>query len=86
MIRDVLQNHLTEVMTLLTTRLPMNLSSSEEILQNKLQIFRSLLPLGKDQAVVGQYQAYKTAVQQEMNNTKHHVSFTPTYAGDSFSF
>ncbi|XP_074501096.1 GDH/6PGL endoplasmic bifunctional protein [Sebastes fasciatus] len=79
-IRDVLQNHLTEVMTLLTTRLPMNLSSSEEILQNKLQIFRSLLPLGKDQAVVGQYQAYKTAVQQEMNNTKHHVSFTPTYA------
>ncbi|XP_042351412.1 GDH/6PGL endoplasmic bifunctional protein [Plectropomus leopardus] len=79
-IRDVLQNHLTEVMTLLTMRLPMNLSSSEEVLQNKLQIFSSLLPLGKNQAVIGQYQAYKTAVQQEMNKTKDHVSLTPTFA------
>ncbi|XP_029288288.1 GDH/6PGL endoplasmic bifunctional protein [Cottoperca gobio] len=79
-IRDVLQNHLTEVMTLLTMRLPMNRSSSEEVLQNKLQIFSSLLPIGKNQAVVGQYQAYKTSVQQEMNKTKDHVSLTPTFA------
>lgn len=81
MIRDVLQNHLTEVMTLLTMRLPMNLSSSEEILQNKLQIFSSLLPLGKNQIVVGQYQAYKSEVQQELNKTKDHVTLTPTFAG-----
>ncbi|TDH13902.1 hypothetical protein EPR50_G00038190 [Perca flavescens] len=79
-IRDVLQNHMTEVMTLLTMRLPMNLSSSEEVLQNKLQIFSSMLPLGKSQAVVGQYQAYKTAVQQELNKTKDHVCLTPTFA------
>lgn len=79
-IRDVLQNHLTEVMTLLTMRLPMNLSSSEEVLQNKLRIFSSLLPVGKNQAVVGQYQAYKAAVQQELNKTKDHVSLTPTFA------
>lgn len=79
-IRDVLQNHLTEVMTLLTMRLPVNLSSSEEVLQNKLQIFSSLLPVGKNQAVIGQYQAYKTAVQQELNKTKDHVSLTPTFA------
>lgn len=81
-IRDVLQNHLTEVMTLLTMRLPMNLSSTEEVLQNKLQIFGSLLPMGKNQAVVGQYQAYKTQVQQELNMTKDHFSITPTFAGD----
>ncbi|KAF1391799.1 hypothetical protein PFLUV_G00045830 [Perca fluviatilis] len=79
-IRDVLQNHMTEVMTQLTMRLPMNLSSSEEVLQNKLQIFSSMLPLGKSQAVVGQYQAYKTAVQQELNKTKDHVCLTPTFA------
>ncbi|XP_054473844.1 GDH/6PGL endoplasmic bifunctional protein [Anoplopoma fimbria] len=79
-IRDVLQNHLTEVMTLLTMRLPVNLSSSEEVLQNKLQIFSSMLPLGKNQVVVGQYQAYQAAVQQEMNKTKGHVSLTPTFA------
>ncbi|XP_035518650.1 GDH/6PGL endoplasmic bifunctional protein [Morone saxatilis] len=79
-VRDVLQNHLTEVMTLLTMRLPLNLSSSEEILQNKLQIFSSLLPVGKNQAVVGQYQTYQTEVQQELNKTKDHVSLTPTFA------
>ncbi|KAI3369985.1 hypothetical protein L3Q82_024786, partial [Scortum barcoo] len=79
-VRDILQNHLTEVMTLLTTKLPVNLSSSEEILQNKLQIFRSLLPVGKNQAVVGQYQAYKAEVQQELNKTKDHVTLTPTFA------
>lgn len=84
-IRDVLQNHLTEVMTLLSMKLPKNLSNSEEVLNNKLQIFRSLLPVGKKQAVVGQYQAYKTEVQQELNKTKDHVSITPTFAGEHFS-
>ncbi|KAM7422758.1 hypothetical protein PAMA_010689 [Pampus argenteus] len=79
-IRDVLQNHLTEVMTLLTMALPLNVSSNEEVLQNKLQIFSSLLPLGKNQAVIGQYQTYKTQVQQELNKTKDHVSVTPTFA------
>ncbi|KAF3856203.1 hypothetical protein F7725_016926 [Dissostichus mawsoni] len=72
-IRDVMQNHLTEVMTLLTMRLPVNMSSTEEVLQNKLQIFSNLLPIGKNQAVTGQYQAYKTSVQQEMNKTKDHM-------------
>lgn len=79
-IRDVMQNHLTEVMTLLTMRLPVNMSSTEEVLQNKLQIFSNLLPIGKNQAVTGQYQAYKTSVQQEMNKTNDHVSLTPTFA------
>ncbi|KAM9859062.1 GDH/6PGL endoplasmic bifunctional protein [Aulostomus maculatus] len=79
-IRDILQNHLTEVMTLLTMRLPKNMSNSEEVLQNKLQVLSSLLPLVKSRAVIGQYEAYKTQVQQELNKTKDHVSITPTYA------
>lgn len=79
-IRDVLQNHLTEVMTLLTMRLPLNLSNSQEVLTNKLNIFTSLLPLSKSQAVIGQYQAYQREVQQELNKTKDHVSLTPTFA------
>ncbi|KAM3877618.1 GDH/6PGL endoplasmic bifunctional protein [Diretmus argenteus] len=79
-IRDVLQNHLTEVMTLMTMRPPKNLSSSEEVLRNKLKIFSALQPLGKNQAVIGQYQAYNTEVQQELNKTKDDLSFTPTFA------
>uniref|UniRef100_A0A1A7W8L1 Hexose-6-phosphate dehydrogenase (Glucose 1-dehydrogenase) n=1 Tax=Iconisemion striatum TaxID=60296 RepID=A0A1A7W8L1_9TELE len=78
-IRDVLQNHLTEVMTLLTMKLPANVSNSEEVLRNKLQLLSSTLPLGKNQAAIGQYQAYQTEVQQELNKTNH-VSLTPTFA------
>ncbi|XP_075997176.1 GDH/6PGL endoplasmic bifunctional protein isoform X2 [Genypterus blacodes] len=79
-IRDVLQNHLTEVMTLLTMRPPKNLSSSEEALQNKLKIFAHLLPLGKHQAVVGQYQNYNKEVRNELNKTQDYLSSTPTFA------
>ncbi|XP_012728772.2 GDH/6PGL endoplasmic bifunctional protein [Fundulus heteroclitus] len=79
-IRDVLQNHLTEVMTLLAMKLPANVSNSEEVLRNKLEVLSSMLPLGKNQAVIGQYQNYKSEVQQELNKTKEHVSLTPTFA------
>ncbi|XP_067102718.1 GDH/6PGL endoplasmic bifunctional protein [Osmerus mordax] len=80
-IRDVIQNHLTEVMTLLTLSLPANLSNCDDILQNKLKIFSVLKPLDKRQAVIGQYQTYNAEVQQELNKTKDHVSLTPTFAG-----
>ncbi|KAM4582483.1 GDH/6PGL endoplasmic bifunctional protein isoform 1-T4 [Fundulus diaphanus] len=79
-IRDVLQNHLTEVMTLLAMKLPANVSNSEEVLRNKLEVLSSMLPLGKNQAVIGQYQNYKSEVQQELNKTKERVSLTPTFA------
>lgn len=78
----MLQNHMTEIMTLLTMRLPKNRSSSEEVLWNRLQILSSLRPLGKNQAVVGQYQTYNSEVQQELNKTKDHLSLTPTFAGE----
>lgn len=81
-IRDIIQNHLTEVMTLLTSRIPKNLSNTEEVQQNKLHVFRSLLPLAKNQAVVGQYQSYASEVQQELNKTKGHITLTPTFAGE----
>lgn len=86
MIRDVLQNHLTEVMTLLTMELPVNVSNSGEVLRNKLEVLHSMLPLGKNQAVIGQYQTYKTEVQQELNKTKEHVTLTPTFAGEQRTF
>lgn len=77
----MIQNHLTEVMTLLTMSIPKNLTDCKEIDQNKLKVFSSLLPLEKDCAVVGQYQAYNSEVQLELNKTKDHFSFTPTFAG-----
>ncbi|CAL8338262.1 unnamed protein product [Merluccius merluccius] len=79
-IRDVLQNHLTEIMTLLTMKVPESLSSSQEVLHNKLQIFSLLQPVETKQAVVGQYQAYNAEVREELNKTSNQFSITPTFA------
>lgn len=85
-IRDVLQNHLTEVMTLMLMNLPANLSNSAEILQNKLQFLASLQNIDKSNAVIGQYQAYNGEVQEELNKTKDYYSVTPTFAGEQTFF
>ncbi|XP_064822920.1 GDH/6PGL endoplasmic bifunctional protein-like [Oncorhynchus masou masou] len=80
-IRDVIQNHLTEVMTLLTMELPSNLSNTKEVLKNKLKIFSALQRLDRNCAVIGQYQAYNAEVQEELSKTREHFSLTPTFAG-----
>ncbi|XP_030632000.1 GDH/6PGL endoplasmic bifunctional protein [Chanos chanos] len=80
-IRDVLQNHLTEVMTLLTMSVPADLDNSDETLQNKLKLFSTLQRLNRNSAVIGQYQAYTAEVQEELNKTKDYFSRTPTFAG-----
>lgn len=85
-IRDVLQNHLTEIMTLLMMNVPANLSNSEEVLQNKLRVFSSLEYLDRSSVVVGQYQGYNAEVQKELNKTKDHFSLTPTFAGEYIKF
>ncbi|KFP33663.1 GDH/6PGL endoplasmic bifunctional protein, partial [Colius striatus] len=80
-IRDVLQNHLTEALMFLTMELPANVSSTEEVLQCKLQAFQSLQGLEKNSAVLGQYQAYASQVQEELQKAQDYVSTTPTFAG-----
>ncbi|XP_070965295.1 GDH/6PGL endoplasmic bifunctional protein [Oncorhynchus clarkii lewisi] len=80
-IRDVIQNHLTEVMTLLTMELPSNLSNTKEVLKNKLKIFSALQRLDRNCAAIGQYQAYNAEVQEELSKTMEHFSLTPTFAG-----
>ncbi|KAK6321714.1 hypothetical protein J4Q44_G00086900 [Coregonus suidteri] len=80
-IRDVIQNHLTEVMTLLTMGLPANLSDVKEVLRNKLKIFSALQHLDRNCATIGQYQTYNLEVQEELNKTKEYYSLTPTFAG-----
>ncbi|KAJ8259677.1 hypothetical protein GJAV_G00172170 [Gymnothorax javanicus] len=80
-IRDVLQNHLTEVLVLLTMGVPVNVTGSREGLRNKLAVYGALQQPTKNSAVVGQYEAYRAEVRQELNKTKDHVSITPTFAG-----
>ncbi|XP_049474790.1 GDH/6PGL endoplasmic bifunctional protein isoform X1 [Panthera uncia] len=80
-IRDVLQNHLTEVLTLVAMELPHNISSSESVLQHKLRAFRALRGLQKGSAVLGQYQAYSEQVRREQQKPDSFHSLTPTFAG-----
>ncbi|XP_072831554.1 GDH/6PGL endoplasmic bifunctional protein isoform X2 [Vicugna pacos] len=80
-IRDVLQNHLSEILTLVAMELPRNVSSSEAVLQHKLQAFRALRGLQKGSAVLGQYQAYSEQVRRELQKPDGFHSLTPTFAG-----
>ncbi|NXC38329.1 G6PE protein, partial [Penelope pileata] len=80
-IRDVLQNHLTEALMFLTMELPGNLSRAEEVLQCKLQALQALRGLEKQSAVLGQYQAYASHVREELQKGQDYVSTTPTFAG-----
>ncbi|XP_006145435.1 GDH/6PGL endoplasmic bifunctional protein [Tupaia chinensis] len=80
-IRDILQNHLTEVLSLVAMELPPNISNSEAVLQHKLQVFQALRGLQKGSAVLGQYQAYSEQVRRELQKPDSFHSLTPTFAG-----
>ncbi|XP_004596128.2 GDH/6PGL endoplasmic bifunctional protein isoform X1 [Ochotona princeps] len=80
-IRDTLQNHLTEILTLVAMELPANVSASEAVLQHKLQAFRALRSLHRGSAVVGQYLAYSEQVRRELGKPDSFRSRTPTFAG-----
>ncbi|XP_036112754.1 GDH/6PGL endoplasmic bifunctional protein isoform X2 [Molossus molossus] len=79
-IRDVLQNHLTEILTLVAMELP-HVNSSAAVLQRKLQVFQALRGLRRASAVVGQYQAYSAQVRRELHKPDAFRSLTPTFAG-----
>lgn len=85
-IRDILQNHLTEVLTLVAMELPHNISSVESVLQHKLQAFQALRGLQKGSAVLGQYQAYSEQVHRELQKPDSFRSLTPTFAGGLWSW
>ncbi|XP_054994951.1 GDH/6PGL endoplasmic bifunctional protein isoform X3 [Sorex araneus] len=80
-IRDVLQNHLTEVLALVAMELPRNVSSLEAVQERKLQALRALRAPQRDGAVLGQYQAYGQQVRQELQRPADFQSLTPTFAG-----
>lgn len=81
-LRDVHQNHLTELLMALAMELPANVSRAEDVLRCKLQAFASLQGLGRGSAVIGQYEAYSAHVREELQKGRDFFSRTPTYAGE----
>ncbi|XP_026571615.1 GDH/6PGL endoplasmic bifunctional protein [Pseudonaja textilis] len=80
-LRDMHQNHLTEILMCLAMELPANLTNSEEVLRSKLGAFSSLRSLEKNSAVIGQYAAYSTHVREELQKGQDYFTKTPTFAG-----
>lgn len=80
-IRDVIQNHLTEILTLVAMEIPRNLSNSEDVLRAKLELLGSLQSPEQKSAVIGQYQNYLAQVREEMEKNQNYFTNTPTFAG-----
>ena len=75
-IRDMLQNHLTEAMVLAAMDLPNN-STQSIVLKN--QLLASVHPPTTEAGIIGQYDTYEKHVQEDAKNDKEHSS-TPTFA------
>jgi glucose-6-phosphate 1-dehydrogenase len=72
-VRDVVQNHLLQVLSLVAMELPATFGG-DDIRDEKLKLLRSVRPLSPSDAVHGQYVGYR----EEPSVAK--VSRTPTYA------
>jgi glucose-6-phosphate 1-dehydrogenase len=57
-LRDMVQNHVTQLLTLAAMEVPSRLDA-EGIRQEKVKVLRSVLPLGQENAVFGQYEGYR---------------------------
>ncbi|VUZ42739.1 unnamed protein product [Hymenolepis diminuta] len=84
-IRDVLQNHLIQVLALLAMEKPLSLSA-EDIRGEKVKVLRCIKPLKLENLVVGQYVGNPDAKDEDSKQgylddpTVNNDSITPTYA------
>ncbi|KAM7535358.1 hypothetical protein Aperf_G00000101743 [Anoplocephala perfoliata] len=84
-IRDVLQNHLIQVLALIAMEKPLSLSA-EDIRSEKVKVLRCIKPLTLENLVVGQYVGNPDASDEEGKQgylddpTVNKDSITPTYA------
>jgi glucose-6-phosphate 1-dehydrogenase len=78
MIRDVLQNHLLQILTLVAMEIPVASSkstASEDIRNAKVQVLKSIPVIQLQDCLLGQYDGYKDDPSIENRDT-----VTPTYA------
>lgn len=80
-IRDVMQNHMTELLTLVAMELPDSLNDRISIMQNKVRLLKEIKAMDRWSGVIGQYKDYNMHYGQE--NKKHDNSNTPTFAAVS---
>uniref|UniRef100_UPI00358E6DE0 GDH/6PGL endoplasmic bifunctional protein-like n=1 Tax=Myxine glutinosa TaxID=7769 RepID=UPI00358E6DE0 len=85
-IRDIMQNHLTEIMSLVAMDTPFNLSNRDEVERNKMVVLTHVHPLCPWTAVIGQYDTYFQEVLEEMKRPALNGSLTSTFAAVAIYF
>ncbi|KAF7355331.1 Glucose-6-phosphate 1-dehydrogenase [Mycena sanguinolenta] len=79
MIRDVLQNHLLQVLSILTMERPVSFSA-EDIRDEKVKVLRSIPPITKEDTLLGQYVAANGKPGYLDDDTVPPNSICPTFA------
>ncbi|XP_071956688.1 GDH/6PGL endoplasmic bifunctional protein-like [Antedon mediterranea] len=80
-IRDVMQNHLTEILALIAMEIPADISSPEQHRFEKINLMNKIQPIRKQHAVIGQYKAYQEELRDELGKADNFTSLVPTFAG-----
>jgi len=79
-IRDVMQNHLMQVLALVAMEAPASLSA-EDVRDEKVKVLKQIRPINPDECVVGQYTGYQDDPDiKKINRSKGYESRCPTFA------
>ncbi|XP_064602347.1 GDH/6PGL endoplasmic bifunctional protein-like [Liolophura sinensis] len=76
---DVMQNHMLEMMTLIAMDLPVNISDSDQIKDNKLRLIKQIVKVQGRSLLTAQYDNYQVDGAQESGNSNF-SSETATFA------
>jgi len=77
-----MQNHMTEMLSLVAMELPEDSGNIKSLLLSKLRLLRDIRRPVRDSVLTGQYAAYNPELFRELGNTSKsfNVSTTPTFA------
>eukprot|EP00929_Paragymnodinium_shiwhaense_P065632 TRINITY_DN32881_c0_g1_i2.p1 TRINITY_DN32881_c0_g1~~TRINITY_DN32881_c0_g1_i2.p1 ORF type:complete len:715 (+),score=192.55 TRINITY_DN32881_c0_g1_i2:425-2569(+) len=79
-IRDIMQNHLMQVLTLVAMEAPASLAA-EDVRDEKVKVLKQIRPIDAEDCVIGQYDGYQTDPDiMKLNDTKGFPSRCPTFA------
>jgi len=79
-IRDIMQNHLMQVLTLVAMEAPASLQA-EDVRDEKVKVLKQIRPIDPGECVIGQYDGYQDDPDiQKLNAAKGHASRCATFA------
>ena len=85
-VRDVMQNHVTELLAMVAMEMPDSLGNRTSVMKNKLRLLKEIKPMSKWSGIIGQYKQYNIHYNQEKGQDKLGDSLrsnTPTFAAVS---